>query len=359
MIRLINILFFLPLFSHAQFSMMANVGQYTAETAPKFGVLVNSSTLSNSEKADIANDSLGCNWNRGAITIDTWSGSSARYEAYDAKGMLQLVVINFATGGDVPFPVAAELSGYASTLTEILDTYPNIYAIVIENEAINENFHDGPFSDYVAEVQTAYPIAHSRGIKVIESGIYGAGLYINTYRYLKAKTGYGQTVADAYGAAVMTTAQINAAETINSNPTLEAKVKEIDTILSLAPYIDLFNLHAYEPDERDDSATQSINTNIRTNYLRYTKEYIEETTHRPCITNETCLRNNDQTSLITNQISELYRLGFWHVQWFDGDDGTAGSVAITNDITGALKATGIIFRDYILSHQGNIYFPLP
>lgn len=352
--RLLLTILLFPIFCNAQFS--AGVANYTSENAIKFGVLVNSSTLSNSEKADISKDTLGCNWVRSALTVADWDGSSSRYEIYRDKGVKQLVVINYTNGNPSPFVPASQLSGYADTIELMLDEYPDMYGIVIENEAINTTFHTGALSDYIAMIQTAYSVAHPRGVKVTDGGFYGVGLDIKVYRWLVTK--YGQSAADQYGALSMTNAQINAAQTPNSNPTMEAKAKQIDTIFQAVNYVDYFNIHPYEVFSQTNLQPDTV-TQISPNVLRYQKEYVEETTRKPCISNETGVRVNTQPLLVGNLIAEYYRLGFFHMQYFDGVGGLAGAEPITDETTGVLLPNGVPFKNFVITHQQNGSAGLP
>lgn len=353
--RLLLTILLFPILCKAQFS--AGMAQYTAYCAPKFGVLVNSSTLSNSAKANITKDTLKCNYARTAITCQSWTGSSTRFETYDAKGLKQSVVINYQAGNPNPFTTAAQLTGYKDTLTLIAVKYPQIYAVVVENEEQNDTYHSPAiFADYVNMVIANYQVFHPRGIKVTDGGTYGSGLDIKVYRWLVTK--YNQAAADQYGAATMTNAQINAAKTPDSNPTLELRVKQLDTVYDgIKDYVDYLNVHGYETFQQGNTRPDTL-TQVSLNVRKYQKEYLEETYKRPVVSNEYGIRDNTQTVLIANMMTDVYNLGFFELYYYDGTGG-AGAQPITDDITGAILPTGTVYKNFIIAHQQNGQTGLP
>ena len=331
-------------------SVIANVN------TPKFGVLVNSSSLTNSQKADVSADGLGCKYVRGALTIRTWSGSSTRYEIYRTKLGLgkQIPVINGINGGATPYYVGAEeLGWYADTLALILDKYPDIKIVVIENEAINvtylgdaSGFHTGNLAEYAGEVAAAYAVCKPRNVKMVESGVYGIGLYGLIYRDLVAQ---GRTAdAAAYAAIAMTPSQLSNVQT-ESNPVTEVKIRMVDSIMNLSPYFDYMNIHLYEVFNPNivDEAGQTVATDL---YIKYAQDYIQKRTHKQLITNELGQRNNTQPDLVTSLLGQYYRYSFPIIQWFSGV-GSAGSQPLNNETTGAINPNGTAFKNYIQSKQ--------
>ena len=345
-----------PFFVNGQMMMVGASGVIANVNTPKFGVLVNSSTLTNTQKADVSADGLGCKYVRGALTIRTWSGSSTRYEIYRTKLGLgkQIPVINGINGGATPYYVGAEeLGWYADTLALILDKYPDIKIVAIENEAINvtylgdaSGFHTGNLAQYGAQVQAAYPVCKARGVKMIESGIYGIGLYGLIYRDLVAQ---GRTTdAAAYAAIAMTPAQLSNVQS-GVNAITEVKIRMVDSILNLSPYFDYMNIHLYEVFNPNivDEAGQTVSTEL---YIKYAQDYIQKRTHKQVVTNEIGQRNNTQPDLVTSLLAQYYRYGFPIIQWFSGV-GSAGSQPLNNETTGEINANGTAFKNYIQSKQ--------
>lgn len=347
-----NLLFimFFPLYLHAQ--MGAGIAYYDGVRAPQFSVLVNSSTLTNSQKASVARDTLNCYWVRSAVTTSTWTGSSNRIEAYIAKGLAQYMVVNYSTGSPAPFVTSAQVAGYKDTLGKILAKYPypKIVGIVVNNEEQNTNFNSGSMTDYVNnELIPAYQVAHPLGILVMDGGMIAGGLDIKTLRYVDSV--YGTTTGTVYAtAAGMSAAQINAARNPGSNPTLDAKANQIDTILSARNYVDYFNIHSYQPSittTQPDTVTQS-----QTIVYQRQKEMVEYYSHKPCISNEVGTRNNTLTTLVTNQWNGFVRLGFFMISLFDGN-GSDGAVTYTDETTGAILPNGTAFKTVITANQNN------
>lgn len=343
------ILILFPLFSFGQFG--AGVASTMTASAPKYGMLVNSTTLSNTAKAAIVKDSFGCDYARTAIVVTQWDGSSSRFEIYDDKNLKQVVNINYVpnASGEPFLSTPQRITSYSDTVALIFIKYPQIEIAVVENEEQNQNYHDGPITDYCEMVKAVYQEANPRGIKVANGGIAGVGLDIKVYRWLVTK--YGQSTADAYGAAAMSNAQINAAKTVNSNPTLETAAKQVDTVISYRNYYDYFTVHGYEVFSQTNNQTDTV-TQISPNVWRYIKEFVEETTGRPIITNETGQRNNISPTLVTNMMNEFYRLGFEYVLWFNGDSVDAAEArALSDQTTGEVLPNGDAFKTFITTHK--------
>jgi len=150
------ILILFPFFSFAQMGGLA--ANYTAQTASKFGVLVNSETLTNTEKAHIAKDTLGCNWVRGAIVTSQWNGTSTRYEVNEALGLRQSVNFSYyPNASGQPFVTGTLLNNFIDTTLLVLTRYPTVGMVVVQNEELNQSYHTGPITDYCKILQALYP----------------------------------------------------------------------------------------------------------------------------------------------------------------------------------------------------------
>jgi len=328
---------------------------YTAYTAPKFGVLVNSDVLNNDQKAAIARDTLNGNYARTSIITQQWNGSSSRFEKYAAKNLLQAVNINYtANGSGEPFPTGTDLTNYIDTLTLILNKYPTINLVVIFNEEFNQSYHSGPITDYCKVLQAAYPICHARNIKMTNGGVAGFPVEVSTYRWVQGK--YGQTAADNFGAACMTNSQVNAAKNPGSNPTIEAGVRQMDTILLYKAYYDFANIHIYQPVSETNTRPDTV-TQVSPLVWRYESEWFTASSGKPTITNETGMRNDSLPALVTSMVNDYLRLGTQYVIFFDGFDGTSGTYGLTDDNTGAVLPTGISWRTIIAANQSNTQLP--
>lgn len=338
-----------------QGQMGGTAAYYTASFAPKWGVLVNSETLSNTEKARIAKDTLGCTWARTAIVASQWDGSSNRFEIYDGMGLLQTVnIAYYPNSSGQNFPTGTILTNFIDTSELILDTYPQIGLVTLLNEELNQSYHSGAITDYCLMMVQMYAICHARGIPLTDGGVAGTPLEISTYRYVKST--YGQTEADQFGAACMTNAQVNAANNPGSNPTLEAAVRLMDTLLMYSAYLDYWNIHTYEVLSETNTQPDTV-TQVSLNVLRYEKEFLTANSGKPVITTETGIRNNDNPVLVTNMLTNFARIGMPFVFYFNGYDAVANTSPLTDETTGDILPSGEAFRDYIIATQSKNWPP--
>lgn len=291
--------------------------------------------------------SLGATYTRVNVGTSNWSTMSKVYDRYVEAGIKVLLNIAWqsSSAGTTAFPT--DMNAYASKLSAVLDTLsskPEL--IVIENEEINKSFHSGPISDYIEELKTASPIVHAHGLKLTNGGIYGPGLEVSVYRYLQKA--HGQAIADNYADHVLGPVIRKAVNNVGSSPELESAVATIQSILSTAPYLDYINVHHYEVDDPNITNVASVTT--ATPYaLKYTKEYIETTTGKPIMSNETSTRDNTQPALVTALLQDYVDNNFPYAIWWDNIDGNKyGGVAL-NDGTPPfnLRPTGIAFKNFI------------
>lgn len=325
---------------------------YAENTKHKYGALKGSGALTSTQRSQLVANTLKCKWIRTKIVVfgaapnttsGGWNGSSPIYEVNDGLGLGQVVVIGAYPSGSVqPFVTSGDWAQYGSIIADILDTYPKIKLIVIDNEEETTSYHSGPYSDYGGMLQAAYTVAHPRGVKVADGGILNAaGLHVKVYRWLVTK--YNQSTATTYGSTIMTPHQVGVANGTIVDSAIEQLATDIDTILSYKAYVDYWNMHFYE-----QPASPSTTT-ITPNVLRYQKEFLQDVGKRLVISNECGQRNNSQPLLVTNLMNEFYRLNFEHVQWWDGT-GNSGAMPLTNNTTGAILPNGTAFKNFIITH---------
>lgn len=335
------------------------VGFFHRWRPPNYGVLINSDVLTLPEKIHSAKI-LGVTYYRHAVTLDEWDGAEPGLLRLQDSGLN--VVCNYNYSAQSPahaFPT--NMLGYADTLRLALNYFqPDL--VVIENEEINSNYHTttAPISDYITMLQTAAPIARrytsqtGKPLKLTNGGVYGNGLYVLTFRWLKANL--GQASADTFANRCMQPSGRNAANTPCSNATFEANAADVQMVLDAAKngYIDYVNIHPYEvlnPNFTDAQDTNFIQ--ITKWVLRQIKNFVEITTGKPIITNETGQRHNEQPLLVTRILQNYFSLGFKYMIWFSGDseDG-AGARSLFNP-NGSIRPNGTAFQTYIynLKHQ--------
>lgn len=226
----------------------------------------------------------------------------------------------------------------------ILDKYPP-ELVVCENEPINPHFHSGPISDYLVEYNICAQECAKRKIPCTSGGIYGGGLIVPVYRWLKSS---GRLPDASAFEAYLNQRQLNAAKQ-GSNEKIKEMENDVISILEAdKKYGKYANIHPYEPMNVANQQDSNINS-ITPHILQLIQQYIKTEYGLETITNETGQRNNVQPALVTNLLAEYKRLGFPYVIWFSGEGGD-GARSLTDDATGALQPNGKAFRDYIVSH---------
>lgn len=309
----------------------------------KFGVLINSEVLSLQQKASVAAESFKVQYVRGAITLIDFDGKSNNFETYAAKGLKIVLNLNWSQQNTGARPFCTDLTTYRQKLIQVLTKYKPVL-VVIENEEQNKHYYTGSVAQYIAQLKIAIEVCHSFGIPVTNGGLFlngeGAGLEILTYRYLRT---ISQTMADQFSV-VMSSGEIKAAQVPNSNAEYEAKVRSTDSLLNAYVGLDYVNLHLYKPDKAGEQPDTM--TTITPHIWEDAQLYIKYRTGKEVISNETCQRNNSSPALVTSMLTEFKRLKFPYVIWFSGDDGGAGSIALTNK-DGSLRPNGIAFKNFV------------
>ena len=322
-------------------SMNAESAQ-TLHHNTKFGCLLNGD-FTPDERASVAK-SLNVKYVRDAIVMDKWKGKSNNYDAYTDAGIKVVLNINYKQPGGSPQAFPKDMNSYRKKFNDITNTYqPPVVAV--ENEEINVNYHKGPMSDYISMLKVALDVCHSKGIKVTNGGIYGGQLDILTYRYLQTK---GQKRADSFANNCMENFQIKAAQNPGSNPDLEFKVRQLDTLLNFYDNLDYVNIHVYEPFDPYVTNTQKVNTSTPV-VIPDIQEYLKVRTGRPVITNETGQRDNTNPDLVTSMLQLYDHLNFPYVIWFSGEGGR-GAQPLYDLGTGKLYPNGIAFATFMAAY---------
>ncbi|CAN5178386.1 hypothetical protein BH11BAC6_BH11BAC6_08960 [soil metagenome] len=309
----------------------------------KFGSIINGA-FTPTQKVSIAK-SLNAGYVRSGITVTEWTGKSGPYENYVNNGIKVVLNINndAQTGNPKPFP--KDMISYRNIFTQIVNKYqPEV--IVVENEEINPNYHSGPMADYLNMLTVALDVCHAKGIKVANGGIYGSALEILTYRYLQTK---GQNRADSFGNNCMTTYQVKAAQTPNSNPTLEKDVRQMDTLMNFYVNLDYVNIHMYEPFDPDVTQPELVTTRTPI-VIADIQEFLKVRTGKPTMTNETGQRNNRTPGLVVTMLAEYDRLLFPYAIWFSDEDAQAGATSLYNMTTGVLGTNGLAFAAFMAAY---------
>lgn len=307
----------------------------------KFGSIINGNFDING-RISVAN-SLNADYVRSSIIMSEWRGKANDYETYVNNGIGVVLNILYESNNlqdKKRLPFTKNLTDYRNKFIEITNKYhPEV--IVVENEEYNKDQHSGPMTDYINLLKVALSVCRPKGIKVTNGGIYGRQVEVLTYRYLQTK---GQKRADSFANACMEDYLIKAAQNPGSNPTVEAEVKQLDTLLNYYPNLDYVNIHLYEPYNPDvDARTVATGSLL---VPRDIQECIRAKTGRPLMTNETFARNNTVPSLITSMMQNYDQLDFPYVIWYSGEETQIGGNSLYNLNTGALYPTGLAFSNF-------------
>jgi hypothetical protein len=318
---------------------------YTYQNAPQVGILLNNVT-GFSRRAEVIRDSLHSRCVRIAINVDGWSGSSGTFDLYTDSGLVPHVELNVDSSGTNPTVWISNLSGAADTLNSILNKYPTIRRIVLDNEEMNNNYHAGTILGYTQLANALSPVCRQHNVQLANGGFGNTfGISCYTFRYLKAT--YGQDTADAFGDRVFSsTGQYNAANTPNSNPVLEALFLNVDSVVKCLGF-DIINIHNYEPEPPNVVDPNSQNT-ISTNVWRFYAEAFANgypAKYRKVMSNEFGQRYNYEPGLMTGMLQEAFKLGWLFIDRWSGTGAGLGATAVTED-DGTLNDVGDAFRDW-------------
>jgi hypothetical protein len=323
------------------------------EPVTKIGIHVVLGSRADTDDVITMTKNYGVSYTRSqAINLSEWPYTPNEYNKNISAGLKVLLNINWASAASKGVPVAfpKDMTKYSSKLTAVLNGITKPELVVIENEEINPSFHSGPIQDYVIMLKTASPIVHAHGLKLTNGGVYGQGLDVLVYRYLKAK--YGQSFAETnYGNLVFQPFGLKAANTPGSNLNTEDNVAQVQAILNTAPYLDFINIHHYEIDN-PNIVDQTKVTTVTPGVLKYTKEFIETTTGKPIMCNETSIRGNKQPALVTALLQDFVDNKYPYVIWWDNTDGNQYNDSPLNDGAApfAYRPNGLAFQQFMFSH---------
>ncbi len=312
------------------------IGQATPCT--KFGVLVNGASFTDQQKASIS-ASLNAEYVRENIKLSTFTGVDASYDVYLLNGFKVISNLSWDNAGSY----TSSLTLYGQKISQVLANYqPEI--VVIENEELNPNFHpNGTAKRYIDMLMTASPIVHAAGLKITNGGIYGTALFMLIYRDLY--TNFSPSAATIFGNnSVLNAGQVSAAQVPNSNPTQEARILTMDSIVNaIGLYCDYANIHFYI--DTLAVTSQSVWPEIQA--------YFKRRMNKQCITNETCIRNTDMVHWVTETLNTYKNTFTPYILWYSQDDPMAGARSLNDYPSGILRPTGIEFKNNILVPNPN------
>lgn len=321
-------------------------GNVTGATA--FGIHIAGGSYSRADR-NMMVDTFGCVWVRDSIAMYNWPHNTNQYDTYISGG--KSLILNLTWGGIDPVPFNTDMVAYSATMSSILNTINLPYIIAVENEEINSNFHTGSIDQYVTMVQTVSPLIRAKNVKVTNGGVYGNGLYGLTYRYLK--TTYGQSYAQTnFGNLVFTSATLYSADHPGEGPAFDLACNNVYAVLAASASLDFVNIHHYEVDNPRISGSDVVNLTSSNRIIQYLKEYITTTTGKPIICNETSIRINSQSALVTDFLQNWADNHIPYVLWWDNDDDNSyGDSPLNDQVTPyALRPNGVAFKSFISSY---------
>lgn len=311
------------------------------------GVLIENAGNNAAQREPIVRATLHARYTRFQFQYFSWNGSSSgNYNTYTANGLIPHPVLTmFPSSNPDPNPwVTSDFAGMQATIEDMLSVYHPV-VLIIDNEELNENYHSGSVAQYVTMCEYIQEVCKRNGVLMANGG-YGDRFAVNCYTFRWVKAKYGQSTADDFADEVgFTTGQYNAANNPNSNPTLETRFKQVDTIMS-SDIFDCMNVHGYTPSVGNASTTVGDY-----DVWRYTKEAFsngiaDTTKRRIVICNETGQRDdNVQPALVTSILDIFWRLRYYVIDWWSGTGDALNATPLTND-AGVIQPNGEAFRDW-------------
>jgi hypothetical protein len=311
----------------------------TLQNAPEIGLLVANVGLPITV-VKVVKDTLATKSIRFAIEASRWSGFSNSYDLYVTdSGLIPHIVLGVDSAGVAPQPWIDNYAGLITIVDDILDTYPDIHLLILDNEEMIPAYHTGDIAGYIAIAEAIKPTLQAHHC-LLANGGFGDIFAQNCYTYRYVQTKYNQDSADAYGIRVfLTLGQRNACKIPDSDPDLEARVLQVDSVMSCTAF-DIANIHSYEPQPPVGTGTNTV-TQPTTNEWRFQIEAFKNSTtkRRIVFNNETGQRHNEEPDLVTNMLILGFRLGFKWMDWWSGNGAGLGARPLTQD-SGTLKPTG-------------------
>lgn len=329
---------------------------------PELGILVANAGSTTDDKAAIVTNVLKSRFTRfTAISMAGWAGSSPAYETYTSYGLFPHLVIDVGLTGSNPTgwitpSTSPTLSTLVTRVEDLITTY-RPREIILDNEEMNSEYHTqytGSNLDLYINIATAVqPICNKYNVLLSNGGI-GDFYPIHAFIFRYVKSAYGQTAADTFGDTVfLSTGQYNAANTPDSNPTLEQHITDLENIY-YSDVFDIWNFHMYEPtgDQTGASATTSANEL----FWKYAMEAFKNshpTKRRFVGCNEWGPRQSEHPELIADIIRCHWKYGYYLSDCWSGNGAALSTVPLTYD-TGFIKPNGQPFADWQDDHYESI-----
>ncbi len=215
--------------------------------------------------------------------------------------------------------------------------------IVVENEENTYQYHTGPLSDYVNELQAAIDVAHSKQLKVTNGGITFEIVFLVWKDYMRR--GLVDSAAN-FASRTMSPSVIADLPSLANHPYLAGKVVNAEYLILQykTMNLDYVNLHWYEP-AADNFSSTGLFYNM--DAFKETVNFLKRATGKNVITNEFGQDNTDP-AITQAMMQAVMDIKLPYAIWYDGD-GTA-AMGLHETGTTKLRSTGVAFRDSIAEY---------
>jgi hypothetical protein len=286
--------------------------------ATQFGVKANVNSVPD---ICVFAEKLGVDIIRTAITVKTYSGNGGSTDKVLNDGKKVALTLNWgdvkkdSQGNKVPVPFPTNLEDYKSKLRPIIKKYgakENVIMIVCENEPTTNNFHSGPMSDYLKELEAFVQVCGEEGC--IEKTCAGA-VHVEL-----VKSVMNNTMNDA---------------------TSEGKAKDVKTLLDGYKNIDFKYLNFHTSGSGSSYPKQNI--------IDTAKWALDHTNKQLCTCDEWHIENYDTVEngkKMTSQISDgMKEAGYSHSIYITGSGGDSDEALLNDYGTYDLTPIGDTYKE--------------
>jgi hypothetical protein len=297
-----------------------------------FGLFLSPLEFDASSRARIAHD-LGAHYYRSyPVLLPEWDGECLDdCEPVTQNGLVYFLTIRNTSNIRIAATPVQDLEAFKDEVARIIQVFkPAIIAVENEEDA---GFFDGPADQYLAELQAACQVAHSKGIPCTNGGITSSGSTYLEYQHLVQEG--KQDEARDYAQRAFNQGQLQRMTQPGFSEGVGGVVQRLDQFVlhykeAGADYIN-FHFYGQDPDA-----------------LRDTARHMEEITGLPALSNE--FGANTEDGQVVRQLMQAAQdLGLDAVVWYSNDVRTARSL-VNQD--GSPRDSGQAFMEYVHQHFG-------